>query len=141
MAQQLIASNRASTEFFTGHNICKQKAIDILAENHLPRGLLSMSDIEELGYNQLNGFLWIKSKKDSTHNFKKVGKNVSYAKEVTTFVRDEKMSNLTGVKVKELMIWIGLARMAIEDPEEKKVSFTTGVGIGKTFPVDAFELD
>jgi Protein of unknown function, DUF538 len=121
--------------------VCKQKVIDILTENHLPRGLLPVSDIEELGYNRSSGFLWIKSKKDGTHNFKKIGKNVSYAKEVTTIIHDKKMNNLTGVKVKELMLWIGLTGMAIKDPEGKKVSFTTGAGIGKTFPVDAFELD
>ncbi|XP_078177476.1 uncharacterized protein LOC144571955 [Carex rostrata] len=136
---QLIASNRAGADIFTGHNVCKQKAADILVENHLPRGLLSLGgDIEELGYNRTSGFLWIKSKKDSTHNFKKIGKNVSYAKEVTAFVHDKKMSNLTGVKVKELMIWIGFTGMAVEDPEGKKLSFTTGAGIGKTFPFDAF---
>ncbi|KAJ1690959.1 hypothetical protein LUZ63_015114 [Rhynchospora breviuscula] len=136
---QLIESNRAGAEVFTGHNVCKQKAIDILVQNHLPRALLSVGDIEELGYNRSSGFLWIKSKKDSTHSFKNVGKTVSYAKEVTAFVHDKKMTNLSGVKVKELMIWISLSGMAIEDPEGKKLSFSTPAGIGKTFPVDAFD--
>ncbi|KAJ4770036.1 hypothetical protein LUZ62_054293 [Rhynchospora pubera] len=135
---QLIESNREGAEVFTGHNVCKQKAVDILAQNHLPRALLSVGDIKELGHNRSSGFLWIKSKKDSTHSFKKVGKTVSYAKEVTAFVHDKKMTNLSGVKVKELMIWISLSGMAIEDPEGKKLSFSTPAGIGKTFPVDAF---
>ncbi|KAJ3686318.1 hypothetical protein LUZ61_015482 [Rhynchospora tenuis] len=136
---QLIESNRAGAEVFTGHNVCKQKVIDILAQKHLPRALLSVGDIEEFGYNPTSGFLWIKSKKDSTHNFKKIGKTVSYAKEVTAFVHDKKMKNLSGVKVKELMIWIPLSGMAIEDAEGKKLSFSTAVGAGKTFPVDSFE--
>ncbi|KAJ3686310.1 hypothetical protein LUZ61_015474 [Rhynchospora tenuis] len=141
MAQQMIESHREGAEVYTGNELCKKKSIELLEEVHLPRGLLPLNDLEEVGYNRSTGFVWLKQKKETTHNFKKIGRNVWYAKEVTAFVEDKKMKRMTGVKAKELLIWIGLTSMVIDDPEGKKLTFQTPTGIGRTFPVDAFELE
>ncbi|KAJ1690953.1 hypothetical protein LUZ63_015108 [Rhynchospora breviuscula] len=141
MAQQTTESHREGAEVYTGNELCKKKSIELLEELHLPRGLLPLNDMEEVGYNRSTGFVWLKQKKETTHNFKKIGRNVWYAKEVTAFVEEKKMKRMTGVKAKELLIWISLTSMVIEDPEEKKLTFQTPTGIGRTFPVSAFELE
>ncbi|KAJ4788924.1 hypothetical protein LUZ62_040170 [Rhynchospora pubera] len=141
MAQQIIENSRQGAEVYTGHDQCTKKVVQILGELHLPRGLLPLNNMEEVGYNRSTGLIWLKQKKETTHNFKKVGKNVWYAKEVTAQVEDKKVTRLTGVKAKELMLWITLTGMVIEDPEGKKITFTTSTGIGKNFPASAFELD
>ncbi|XP_078177153.1 uncharacterized protein LOC144571679 [Carex rostrata] len=141
MAHQTIENHREGAEVFTGHDLCMKKSIELLEELHLPRGLLPLNDLEEVGYNRSTGFVWLKQKKETTHNFKKISKNVWYAKEVTAFVEDKKMKRMTGVKAKELLIWITLTSMIIGDPEGKKITFNTPTGIGRTFPVSAFELE
>jgi Protein of unknown function, DUF538 len=137
----MIENHREGAEVYTGHDLCMKKSIELLDELHLPRGLLPLNDLEECGYNRSTGFVWLKQKNETTHNFKKISRNVWYAKEVTAFVEDKKMKRLTGVKAKELLIWITLNSMAIEDPEEKKLTFNTPTGISRTFPVSAFELE
>ncbi|KAJ3671508.1 hypothetical protein LUZ60_007587 [Juncus effusus] len=139
MAQQLIEANRDGAEIFTGHEICKKKSLELLEEVRLPRGLLPLSDMEEVGYNRSTGFVWLRQKNSKTHNFKKIGKNVSYAKEVTAFVEDRKMKRMTGVKSKEILIWITLTGMAISESDQKTICFTTPTGLGRSFPVSAFE--
>ncbi|KAJ3686315.1 hypothetical protein LUZ61_015479 [Rhynchospora tenuis] len=141
MAQQIIENNRQGAEVYTGHDMCMKKVVEILGELHLPRGLLPLKNMEEVGYNRSTGFTWLKQKKETTHHFKKIGKNVWYAKEFTAQVEDKKVTHMTGVKVKPLMIWVSLTGMAIEDPEGKKLTMTTSTGLGKSFPASAFELE
>ncbi|KAJ3686314.1 hypothetical protein LUZ61_015478 [Rhynchospora tenuis] len=140
MAQQMIESNRKGAEVYIGHEMCMKKVIEILGELHLPRGLLPLKNMEEVGYNRSTGFLWLKQKEEITHNFKKIG-NVRYAKEVTMYVEDKKATRMTGVKVKPLMIWVSMAWMAIEDPEGKRLTSATSTGLKKSFPASAFELE
>ncbi|KAJ1690956.1 hypothetical protein LUZ63_015111 [Rhynchospora breviuscula] len=141
MAQQVIGNNRQSAEVYTGHDLCLKKVVEILGELNMPRGLLPLNNMEEVGYNRSTGFLWLKQKKETTHHFKTVGRNVWYAKEVTAYVKDKKVMRLSGVKAKELMLWMSVAGMSIEDPEGKKLTFSTPTGLVKIFPASAFELE
>jgi Protein of unknown function, DUF538 len=141
MAQQIIGHNRQGDEVYTGHDLCKKKTVEILEELHLPRGLLPLDGMEEVCYNRSTGLLWLKQKKETTHYFKKIGRSVWYGNEITAYVEDKKMLRITGVKAKELLLWISISQMAIEDPQGKKLTFNTPTGIAKTFPVSAFELE
>ncbi|VAH74592.1 unnamed protein product [Triticum turgidum subsp. durum] len=109
------------------------------AETNMPLGLLPLADIEEVGYNRATGFVWLRQKKALTHTFKQIGRQVSYGTEVTAFVEDRKMKRMTGVKSKELLIWITLCDMYIEKDDPSKITFKTPTGLGRTFPVSAFE--
>jgi hypothetical protein len=140
MAQHTIESHREGAEVYTGHDLCMKQSIEVLEELDMPRGLLPLIDLEEVGYNRSTGFVWLKQKNETIHTFKKISRDVKYAKLVTAFVEEKKMKRLTGVKTKELLIWISLTSMAKEDPEGKKLYFNTSTGIGRTFPVSAFEL-
>ncbi|XP_039139293.1 uncharacterized protein LOC120276690 [Dioscorea cayenensis subsp. rotundata] len=141
MASQTIQSYRNGAEIHNGDDLCKKKSIKLLEDIGLPNGLFPLEDIEEFGYNCEAGFVWLIQKKKKEHTFKKIKRAVSYAHEVTAFVEKGKMKKMTGVKTKELMLWLSVVEMYIEDPSSKKITFKTGTGLSDSFPVSAFELE
>ncbi|KAH7660842.1 At5g01610-like protein [Dioscorea alata] len=141
MASQTIQSYRNGAEICNGDAFCKKKSIQLLEEIGLPNGLFPLDDIEEFGYNLEAGFVWLIQKKKKDHTFKKIKRAVSYGPEVTAFVEKGKMKKMTGVKTKELMLWLSVVEMYIEDPSSKKITFKTGTGLSDSFPVSAFELE
>ncbi|KAJ4981067.1 hypothetical protein NE237_031904 [Protea cynaroides] len=141
MASQVIDKHREKAEIYHGDDICKQKSIQLLTEMDLPKGLLPLNDMEEVGYNRETGFVWLKQKKTTEHTFQKVGKKVSYAPEITAFVEPRKFKKLTGVKTKEILIWLTLSDIYIDDPSSGKITFMTPSGLSRSLPVAAFELE
>ncbi|KAJ8761998.1 hypothetical protein K2173_006600 [Erythroxylum novogranatense] len=141
MAAQQIADHREGAEIYTGDAIGKQKSIDLLDEIHLPKGLLPLSDIVEVGYNRSTGFVWLKQKNRKYHKFHAIGKSVSYETEVTAFVEKRRMRRVTSVKSKELLIWVTISDIFVNDNDLGKITFGNPTGISKTFPVSAFQLE
>ncbi|GFP81148.1 hypothetical protein PHJA_000258100 [Phtheirospermum japonicum] len=139
MSTQQISSHRENAEVFTGDAVCKQKSIELLEKMHLPKGLLPLDDILEVGYNEATGFVWLKQKKSKTHVFRAIGRSVWYDTEVTAFVQDRRMKRVTGVKSKELLIWVTISDISIQDPSSGKMTFGTPTGLSRSFPVSAFE--
>ncbi|KAF7033675.1 hypothetical protein CFC21_044762 [Triticum aestivum] len=138
MASQAIEVNREGAEVYHGAALCAEKAVELLAETNMPLGLLPLADIEEVGYIRSTGFVWLRQKKALTHTFKQIGRLVSYATEVTAFVQDRKMKRITGVKSKELLIWVTVCDMYIDKNDHSKITFKTPTGLGRTFPVSAY---
>uniref|UniRef100_A0ACD5VVZ2 Uncharacterized protein n=1 Tax=Avena sativa TaxID=4498 RepID=A0ACD5VVZ2_AVESA len=138
MGSQAIEKNREGAEVYHGASLCAQKAEELLAETNMPLGLLPLADIEEVGYNRATGFVWLRQRKALTHTFKQIGRQVSYAAEVTAVVEDRKMKRMTGVKSKEMLIWVTLCDMYIDKDDQSKITFKTPTGLGRTFPVSAF---
>ncbi|XP_062190089.1 uncharacterized protein LOC133893135 [Phragmites australis] len=138
MGSQAIEAHRAGAEVYHGAALCAEKSTELLAEVHLPLGLLPLAEMEEVGYNRTTGFVWLRQKKALTHTFKQIGRQVSYAAEITAFVEDHRMKRLTGVKTKELLIWVALSDMFLEKDDHSKITFKTPTGLGRTFPVSAF---
>ncbi|CAL5194835.1 unnamed protein product [Lathyrus oleraceus] len=132
---------KSKSEVYHGDEMCQLKSKELLREIALPNGLLPLKDIIEVGYNEETGFVWLKQKKSITHKFEKIGKLVSYATEVTAQVEKGKIKKLSGVKTKELFIWITLSDIYVDDPPTGKITFQTPAGLFKTFPVSAFEVD
>ncbi|XP_044483050.1 uncharacterized protein LOC123209236 [Mangifera indica] len=132
---------RAKAEMYRGDEICKEKSQQLLKEVGLPNGLLPLHDIEECGYVRETGFVWLKQKRSITHKFEKIGKLVSYATEVTALVEPNKIKKLTGVKTKELLVWITLSDIYINDPSSGKITFQTPAGLNRSFPVSAFQVE
>ncbi|XP_039117695.1 uncharacterized protein LOC120253415 [Dioscorea cayenensis subsp. rotundata] len=141
MASQTIESHRQGAEIHHGDAVCKKKISEFLTELGLPNGLFPLDDIEEFGYNRSAGFIWIIQKKKKEHNFKKIKQVVSYATEVTAMVEKGKMTKITGVKTRELLLWLSVIDMYIEDPSSGKLTFKTGTGLSDSFPLAAFELE
>ena len=138
MGSQAIEAHRAGAEVYSGAALCAEKSTELLAEVHLPLGLLPLADMEEVGYNRATGFVWLRQKKALTHTFRQIGRQVSYAAEVTAFVEDRKMKRMTGVKTKELLIWVTLSDMFVHKDDQSNITFKTPTGLGRTFPVSAF---
>ncbi|KAK7259006.1 hypothetical protein RIF29_24600 [Crotalaria pallida] len=132
---------KSKAEVYHGDEICQVKSKELLKEIALPNGLLPLKDIEECGYNRENGFVWLKQKKSYTHKFEKIGKLVSYAPEVTAHVEHGKIKKLSGVKTKELLLWVSLSDIFVDDPPTGKITFKTPAGLYRSFPVSAFEIE
>uniref|UniRef100_A0A5B7AFN6 Plant/F25P12-18 protein n=1 Tax=Davidia involucrata TaxID=16924 RepID=A0A5B7AFN6_DAVIN len=132
---------KANAEVYYGDEICQEKTKLLLKEVGLPNGLLPLKDIEECGYVKETGFVWLKQKKKIDHKFEKIGKLVSYATEVTAYAEPNKIKKLTGVKAKELLVWMTLSEIYVDDPPTGKITFKTPSGLSKSFPVSAFEIE
>ncbi|XVF27331.1 hypothetical protein REPUB_Repub14bG0098100 [Reevesia pubescens] len=142
MALQLhqIATHRKEAEIYHGAAPCKQKSLELLGEYRLPKGLLPLNDVVEVGHNRTTGFVWLKQQKRLECKFKAIGKNVSYETEVTALVEDRRMRRLTGVKTKELLIWVAISDISVDD-SNSKITFANPTGLSRTFPVAAFESE
>ncbi|KAI0493196.1 hypothetical protein KFK09_027472 [Dendrobium nobile] len=139
-SQTIVDSHREGAEVFQGDEICRKKSIELLEELCLPKGLFPLEDIEEFGYNRTSGFIWLVQKKKKDHVFKPIKRAVSYAPEVTSFVEKYKLKKLTGVKTKELLLWLSVVEVYFEKPTSEKLTFKTGTGLSDSFPASAFEL-
>ncbi|KAI3745549.1 hypothetical protein L6452_07949 [Arctium lappa] len=131
----------SASELYHGDKICREKTKVLLTEVGLPNGLLPLENIEECGYVKDTGFVWLKQKKKKEHKFEKVGRLASYANEVTAYVEKSKIKKLTGVKTKELMMWINLSEISVDDPPTGKITFKSPTGLFRTFPVSAFQVE
>ncbi|KAG0451155.1 hypothetical protein HPP92_026580 [Vanilla planifolia] len=100
-----------------------------------------MEDMEEFGYNREAGFVWLIQKKKKDHVFKQIKRAVSYAPEVTAFVEQYKLKKMTGVKTKELLLWLSVVEVYLDKPTSEKLTFKTGTGLSDSFPASAFELN
>ncbi|TXG65385.1 hypothetical protein EZV62_006660 [Acer yangbiense] len=141
MSSLLTEELKAKAEIYRGDEICQEKSKELLREIGLPNGLLPLHDIEECGYVRETGHVWLKQKKSINHKFEKIGKPVIYATEVTAVVEKNKIKKLTGVKTKELLVWVTLCDIYVDDPPTGKITFKTPTGLFRTFPVSAFEVE
>ncbi|XP_068663869.1 uncharacterized protein [Aristolochia californica] len=136
----VTAEQKAKAEVYYGDAICQEKSKFLLQEMSLPRGLLPLEDIIEVGYIEETGYVWLIQMKKKEHRFEKINKLVSYATEVTAYVEKFKIKKLTGVKVKEF-IWLTLSEIHVDDPPTGKLTCKTPTGLFRTFPTEAFELE
>ncbi|KAJ6737770.1 T31J12.3 PROTEIN-RELATED [Salix viminalis] len=132
---------KAKAEVYYGDEMGKEKSQELLREVGLPNGLLPLHDIIECGIVRETGFVWLKQKKSMTHKFEKIGKLASYGTEVTAYVEKNKIKKLTGVKTKELLLWVTLSDIYLNDPPTGKITFQTPTGLYRTFPETAFVVE
>ncbi|CAA0834648.1 Protein of unknown function- DUF538 [Striga hermonthica] len=131
----------AASERYEGDEICREKSRQLLTEMNLPNGLLPLKDMSECGYVKDTGFVWLRQKASSEHRFEKIGRPVRYAAEVTAYVEPNRIRKLTGVKTKELLLWVNLSEISVDDPPTGKITFKTPAGLSRSFPVEAFQID
>ncbi|KAK8629282.1 hypothetical protein V6N13_078129 [Hibiscus sabdariffa] len=140
MASSIIESHRENDEICYEEDVCKQKFLELLEEISFPKGILPV-EIIEFGRNRTTGFVWMKLKNKKQHKFKQINKVVSYDREISFFVENGSISKLTGVKRKELFIWVRISSMFIEDPSSGNISFAVPGGLKAQLPISAFELE
>ncbi|XP_006664106.2 uncharacterized protein LOC102722168 [Oryza brachyantha] len=130
---------RAKAEVYVGDEAGQAKTRLLLEETGLPSGLLPLRDIVECGYVEETGFVWLKQKKKVDHYFAKAGRHVSYAAEVSAVAEKGRLKKITGVKAKELLIWVTLHEICVDDPPTGKLTCKAIGGLSRCFPVEAFE--
>ncbi|XP_066391786.1 uncharacterized protein [Miscanthus floridulus] len=101
MASQSIESHRAGAAVLTGDTACRKKSVGLLEELGLPKSLLPMEAMHPGG------------KKKVEHTFKKIQQTVSYAAKVTAFAEKGKLKKITGVKTKEMMLWLSVVEVYV----------------------------
>lgn len=138
--QDKIEEQREYAEIYKGEAICKQKSHLLLDEILLPRGLLPLENIIEMGYNRATGFVWLKQSHKKVHRFNAIGRTVLFETEVTAFVEEHRMRRVTGVKTKEFFIWLTISDIFVNDPSSGKILFANSSGIARSFPLSAFHL-
>ncbi|KAK8503835.1 hypothetical protein V6N13_021619 [Hibiscus sabdariffa] len=129
---------RAGAEIVHGGEDCYRHSIELLQELGFPKGVLPLKDLEECGRVRETGFVWMKQKAPCEHFFAGTNTKVSYAAEVTAYVERFKMKKMTGVKSKQVFIWVPITEMSIDGANGDKMYFKTPMGIGKSFPASAF---
>ncbi|KAK8587296.1 hypothetical protein V6N13_086290 [Hibiscus sabdariffa] len=129
---------RAGAEIVYGAEDCYRHSVELLQELGFPKGVLPLKDLQECGRVRETGFVWMKQKAPYEHFFAGTNTKVSYAAEVTAYVEKFKMKKMTGVKSKQVFIWVPITEMSIDDATGDKMYFKTPMGIGKSFPVTAF---
>ncbi|CAN0853424.1 hypothetical protein LINGRAHAP2_LOCUS5627 [Linum grandiflorum] len=110
----------------------------LLEEFELPRGLLPLEEVLEVGFVKETGYVWILQKKKVEHVFKMISKNVSYDKEITGYISKKNIKKLKGVKAKEFMLWPPVGEIIVGEASTGKIHFKSLAGITKIFPVEAF---
>ncbi|PIN20280.1 hypothetical protein CDL12_07043 [Handroanthus impetiginosus] len=121
--------------------ICKDKTVKLLEEFSLPRGLLPVDEIEEFSFNRSTGFIWWKLKSKKEHKFKRIGKTVVYSPEITAFIEKGHLHKITGVKARELFVLAVVCDVLVGKPSADTIKFTNPVGLSRSHPVSAFELE
>ena len=132
---------KSKAEVYYGDEMGKEKSQELLKEVGLPNGLLPLHDIIECGIVRETGFVWLKQKKSINHTFEKIGRLVCYGTEVTAYVEPKKIKKLTGVKTKDLLVWLTLCDISLDDSPTGKMTFKTPTGLFRTFPASAFEVE
>ncbi|GLU17583.1 hypothetical protein SLE2022_339440 [Rubroshorea leprosula] len=132
---------RAGAEIVYGTEECYRHSVELLEELGFPKGVLPLKDLEECGRVKETGFVWMKQKAPYEHFFKGTNTRVSYATEVTAYVEKFRMKKMTGIKSKQIFLWVPITEMSIDDPASKKIMFKTPMGIGKSFPMSAFMVE
>ncbi|ESQ33874.1 hypothetical protein EUTSA_v10009038mg [Eutrema salsugineum] len=137
--QAMIVDESDDIESYSEPSLCLDKAKELLALINLPTGLLPLKDMTEVGYNKTKGFVWMRMRSKIEHTFREIGRKVIYDTEITAFVEDRRMKRLTGVKSKELMIWVPVNDIFIKEKDPEKITFANSTGLSRTFKVSAFQ--
>lgn len=138
------AIERVGAEVVYGAEACYKQSIELLEELGFPKGVLPLQELVECGRVEKTGFVWMKQKAPYEHFFAATNTRVSYSTEVTAYVEKSKMKRMTGVKSKQLLLWVPIVEMSLIDnvsdknSDSKKIYFKTPMGIGKSFAATAF---
>ncbi|GFZ13872.1 Transcriptional repressor NrdR like [Actinidia chinensis var. chinensis] len=138
MLVALKEKKKARAEVCHGDEICREKVASLLTAMGLPNWLLPFEDIKEFGYVNDTGFVWLKQTHRRELKLEEIeGKVVHYDSEITAYVEPKRIKKLTGVKAKELFIWITLSEIHVDTttPPSGTITFKTPGGFSKSFAI------
>ncbi|KAL3515919.1 hypothetical protein ACH5RR_022821 [Cinchona calisaya] len=129
-----------ASEIYKGEEICQEQTKLFLTEIGLPSRILPLKDIEECGLVRDTGFIWLKQKQKIEYKFEKIGTIAQYASEITAYAEPKKLKRITGIKTKELLMWITVSEVKVDDSSIGKLTFKSSTGLHRSFPISAFEV-
>ncbi|KAI3956121.1 hypothetical protein MKW98_027435 [Papaver atlanticum] len=145
---KVIEEMRPKAEVHYGAEICKEKVKEFLNLHEMPNGLLPLHDIDECGFVRETGYFWFKRKYKLEYKFENLDRLVSYASEVTGYAENKKFKKVTGIKTKELLMWITVNELTVSGDEKddkkksgSKITFKTPTGLYRSFPVSNFTIE
>lgn len=130
---------RAGAEIVYGAEECYNHSMELLKALGFPEGVMPLKNLDEAGLVRETGYVWMKQKAPYEHFFKGTNTKVRYDTEVTAYVENGKMKKMTGVKSRQMLLWVPIVEMSVE--EKEKIYFKSVVGIGRSFPASAFADD
>lgn len=119
-------------------NECVEKSVELFESFGLPGGLLPLEDAIEGGWVEETGFVWMTTKKKQQHHFKKADKLCSYSDVVSCFLEQKKMKKISGVKAKDMLLWVPVNEITVDDANPPKVHFKSLAGLSRSFPPEYF---
>uniref|UniRef100_A0ACD6A0I8 Uncharacterized protein n=1 Tax=Avena sativa TaxID=4498 RepID=A0ACD6A0I8_AVESA len=131
---------KGKADVYYDDEICQQCTRLLLKEAGLPNGLLPLKDITECGYVEETGFVWLKQKKRIDHVFQSLGRVVSYSTEITAFAEKGRIKKVKGIKTRELMVWLPVEEISLDEPASGKLICKSIAGFSKIFPTSAFQI-
>ncbi|KAJ1294822.1 hypothetical protein BS78_01G175700 [Paspalum vaginatum] len=129
---------REGAEIITGAEACFAHSKQMLTALGFPGGVMPLRGLEECGWVRDTGFVWMRQKAPYEHYFRGTGTRVRYDAEVTAYVEDGRMKRMTGVRSKQVMLWVPIVEMSLDGDRRDKIYFKSNVGIGRSFPAAAF---
>jgi hypothetical protein len=129
---------REGAEVITGAEACFAHSKEMLKSLGFPGGVMPLRGLEECGWVRETGFVWMRQKAPYEHYFRGTGTRVRYDAEVTAYVEDGRMKRMTGVRSKQVMLWVPIVEMSLDGEKRDKIYFKSNVGIGRSFPASAF---
>eukprot|EP01018_Ginkgo_biloba_P016306 Gb_20057 [translate_table: standard] len=115
-----------------------EKAIELIESFGMPGGLLPLQDVLEAGVVEESGEVWIKQKKEIKHYFKRADKHVIYSTNISCKVENKKMKNVKGVKAKDMLMWVPIHEIVVDENTPPKIHFKSFGGLSRTFPVEYY---
>jgi hypothetical protein len=128
---------REGAEVITGAEACYAHSKEMLKGLGFPGGVMPLRGLDECGLMRETGYVWMRQGKAYEHYFTATGTRVRYDAEVTAYVEEGRMKRMTGVRSKQMLMWVPIVEMSLVDGGER-VYFKSSVGIGRSFPAAAF---
>ncbi|CAM0879509.1 unnamed protein product [Alopecurus aequalis] len=132
-----VNKEREGAEVITGAEACYAHSKELLEGLGFPGGVMPLRGLDECGLVRETGYVWMRQGKAYEHHFRATGTRVRYDAEVTAYVEEGRMKRMTGVRSKQMLMWVPIVEMSLVDGGER-VYFKSSVGIGRSFPAAAF---
>ncbi|KAA3463772.1 DUF538 domain-containing protein [Gossypium australe] len=100
---------------------------------------MPLNHLNEFGYKKTTRFIGLKQENTFKYLFKELGLN-SYGAEITMLTGECQLKRLTGVKSKEMMIWITLFNVFVDDTKvPRKIYYANLMGLSQSYPATTIE--
>ncbi|KAK4729417.1 hypothetical protein R3W88_022405 [Solanum pinnatisectum] len=134
LQKSIHKDERAGAEIAYGAEDCYSLIVKLSQDSGFPKGMLPLKYVEEFGYVSKTGFIWMKQKAPYQHYFS----SIKTRRRSLHTLRE--MKKISGVKSKQLLLWVPTIEMSIIE-DQKKIYLKTLMGIGMSYPIIVFMTD